>query len=211
MTTAAPLSAQLRAATAAAHQQLEAHPFSALLVRGTLSATGYRRYLQGLVAIYDRMETALWQQRNHPLLKNFYDVDLLRSAALAADLKHHGVRPAVNAEPPVAMRFAHWAQSMPVALIAAAYVRYFGDLGGGQIFLQACQKQWNKPPDDVTGLQFYVFAVPVDVLRARLRGAIDTCPLDPAVQTLVIDSAVEVFGDHLAWFDELLATLHTNP
>ena len=199
-----PLSQNLREATAKPHEELESHPFSAQLQDASIPEEVYRHYLHGLSLIYERLESALAHHRKHPVLQAFYDEDLLRHGTLLADLHHHGTPDPPPAEPPVAARIAQWEQSRPLALIAAAYVRYLGDLGGGQMFLRRFQQKWRLAADDHTGLRFYVFPVPVHLLRTRLRTALDSAVLTSAEQSLVVDAAVEAFEDHGAWFDQLM-------
>ena len=89
----------------------------------------------------------------------------------------------------------------PELLVAHAYVRYLGDLSGGQILRRIVADGMGAPA------AFYQFGSPdnAQALRAAFRQGLDRIELDAETSDAVVAEAVTAFERHLKLFDELAA------
>jgi heme oxygenase len=93
------------------------------------------------------------------------------------------------------------ARTDPRALLAHAYVRYLGDLSGGQIVCRVITSALALTGG--SGLAFYKFAERPEVLAARLRIALDSIALTPEAQAQLVDEARLAFRYHIELFEQL--------
>ncbi|KAI0769036.1 hypothetical protein BD413DRAFT_478063 [Trametes elegans] len=168
-----PVANILRQGTAAAHERAEHSQGAQWLARGELDKEEYARFLMMLWHIYDAFERALEQHATHPVLAPTHNPALFaRSANIAADIsyllnvpedswKAHPAHVALQSSPPVALsqyvgRIEELAAGPePARLLAHAYVRYLGDLSGGQFIRRRIAKAYKL--DDGEGVSFYEF------------------------------------------------------
>lgn len=163
--TPAALSEELKTHTAAAHSAAEDSSFVAELMGGTLDAAALVSLLDQSLVIYRALENALATHVDHPQLGAFIDPKLARVAALEADMAfHHGadweaqladgrieIVPATRAYADALENLG--AESIEF-LLAHHYVRYMGDLSGGQIIQRLVQRHYGIADE---GLNFYTF------------------------------------------------------
>ncbi|EGN98509.1 hypothetical protein SERLA73DRAFT_139003, partial [Serpula lacrymans var. lacrymans S7.3] len=146
-----PVSTLLRTGTAVAHQAAENSQGGVWLTRGELDREEYIRFLVMLWHIYDTLERGLEQHASHPVLQPTYNPTLLaRAPSLALDIsfllqvpesswQSHPINATLLSSPPQAFadytsRLRELSESSdPSGLLAHAYVRYLGDLSGGQV------------------------------------------------------------------------------
>ena len=119
------------------------------------------------------LERALEKHSTHPVLAPTYNPALFnRTASLSADISHflqlpesswlsHPIHVALTTSPPEAFaaytsRIQHLANDDPAGLLAHAYVRYLGDLSGGQFIKRRITKAYGLE-DDGRGVTFYEF------------------------------------------------------
>lgn len=163
--TPASLSEELKTHTAAAHSAAEGSSFVAELMGGALDAAALVSLLDQSLVIYRALENALAAHVDHPQLGAFIDPKLARVAALEADMAfHHGadweaqlvdgrieIVPATRAYADALENLG--AESIEF-LLAHHYVRYMGDLSGGQIIQRLVQRHYDIADQ---GLSFYAF------------------------------------------------------
>ncbi|WP_430434976.1 heme oxygenase (biliverdin-producing) [Methyloversatilis sp.] len=203
-----PLSQRLRQVTAAHHTRVERSGPMPALLRGELGLTAYCMLLRNLHPIYRDLEAALARHAAHPGLAGL-DIDgLPRSTALEADLATlHGdswadALPLVNAAADYAARLRELSASRPELLLAHVYVRYLGDLQGGQILQRIVARCFAL--DGETGTRFYRFGVHAPAeLSARLRAALDGPSRDDATQADIAREAEAAFLRHVDIFEAL--------
>ena len=180
------------------------------VLRGEITREAYVDLLRAIARIYEALEAALDDHRAHPLLAPF-DVDALRRLpALQRDLAALGATAVDSAEIPCEVARAYVrrlhdiAAREPARLLAHAYVRYLGDLSGGQILAGIVRRALTL--DDGVGTAFYDFAPhDVDVLKRRFRETLDALPLDAGTVDALVDEALRAFALHEALFEELEA------
>ncbi|MCI1190289.1 biliverdin-producing heme oxygenase [Calidifontimicrobium sp. SYSU G02091] len=203
-----PLSRRLREATHELHVQVERSAFIRALLRGTLPRAGHLLLMRNLHALYAALEAGLERIADDERLAPFAQPALRREAALAADLHDvHGPRwrDELALTPAMSDYVAHLqrlSQAGAQRLIAHAYVRYLGDLAGGQRLRAVVARALALPPG--RALAFYDFgdAAEVTALARALRDALDALGRDRPVDDIV-DEARAAFCRHDAVFAEL--------
>lgn len=210
----APLSEALRDATAAAHTSAERSTFVTDLVEGRACTAAFTALAAQHLLIYRALEDVLCTQySDHPMLAPVDDRRLDRTSALQQDLTtlagpDYEVRLA-DGRLPICVATSAYATTLrerhtPEMILANHYVRYLGDLSGGQIVARLVQRHYGVPPEALT---FYTFAG-IDkpkVYKDRYRERLDGIPLTTAQRTAVLDAAIESFRLNEAVFSDLAA------
>ncbi len=210
----------LRQGTHSLHTEVERSTFMRTLLRGQMERTSYCLLLRNLHALYAALEAALEACRSHALLAPLYDPRLFRTAALARDLDAlHGpgwtgsisILPACQA---YRLRLQHLASHQPELLLAHAYVRYLGDLSGGQQLKRIVSRSLALPAG-LVGIAFYDFgdAAQTAALTAQFRQQLAQVPADVRTRDRIVTEAQDAFGRHRQLFEQLAATglPHTPP
>lgn len=209
----------LRLAVAAVHAEAEAHPLMQHLLSDRVSAAIYADYLKRLLPLYEHLEMQL-QNCHKPISRVFAASWLHRSAAIRADLDILATTATSDAS---CVRTSAMTEHvlpaedvMPqrgemddnsVWLAVLGYVRYLGDLAGGQQ-LGGHLAQHLDHPSKAEALNFYQFALPgadhpMRVFK-QLRAELDSV-LDEHVLPDFIRLAKRVFVWHLRTFDQIWA------
>lgn len=205
----ATFSERLREATADVHDAAERSPFMTRLVEGGITADEYARLLRQYHAIYGPLEEAAVVMRQDPVAGKFAVQGLERLAALEADLVAIAgpdwataldVTPAAEE---YAARIGEVCFDWPGGFVAHHYVRYLGDLSGGQILRRILRRTLGLADD--RGLSFYVFdRIDNGVqLKKAYRSWLDTAPWDLDEQDRVAAEAVRGFDLNIAVFTSL--------
>lgn len=205
------LSARLRTQTWPAHRQVESTPFVRTMLRGGLSLPAYGLLLASLHPIYAALEAGLQRHAGCPELAAIYAPPLLREAALADDLAllcGPDWRQRFAAQPQALAYAAHLhqlAERTPALLAAHAYVRYLGDLSGGQTLRRIVAESLGLPQD--RGTRFYDFGSPAQTaaLAGGLRAGLDRIEGDEPLHTAIVQEAQSSFARHERLFGELEA------
>ncbi len=192
---------RLKADTRALHARAERAGVMAALLSGKVTRHQYVALLANLQAIYGALEASLEAQGTLTAMPA-----LARSAALAADLR--GFEAAPQTMVPATLEYVERlrAQSSadPHRLWAHVYVRYLGDLHGGQILSRLVQKHFA----DVDGTSFYDFGDDANVhaLRTDLRTQLAALSLGVVQADDVVAEAVWAFEAHCQIFEQIQAT-----
>lgn len=154
------LSAMLRESTMAAHKNAESGTFIKDLFTGRCKPEDYVKYLWAFRQVYKALEKALAASSKNEAVQLINFQQLYRAEALNSDLnvwnKNTPLSIPENLKTAVdqyVSRIESIAELKPELLVAHAYVRYLGDLSGGQMLHKVLSK--NSPIDN--GFQFYVF------------------------------------------------------
>ena len=157
-------SEELKSHTASAHEHAEQAGFVTELLAGRMEASQVAAMLLQNYVIYRALESAL-EVNADPRLAPFSDPALMRVPALQKDLAvHYGddwerklaagqlhVTPGAKA---YADELHELGPGSTTYLMAHHYVRYLGDLSGGQIISALVQRHYGINPE---GLNFYAF------------------------------------------------------
>ncbi|WP_238335847.1 heme oxygenase (biliverdin-producing) [Serinicoccus kebangsaanensis] len=210
----APLSEALRAATASAHASAERSAFVTDLVEGRACAAAFTALATQHLLVYRALEDVLrTHYADHPLLAAVDDRRLDRVPSLVHDLgvlvgPDHEVRLA-DGRLPICVATTAYATTLrerhtPEMVLANHYVRYLGDLSGGQIVARLVHRHYGVPTD---GLTFYTFAgiVKPKVYKDDYRARLDRIPLTGDQRQAVLEAAVESFRLNEAVFADLSA------
>ncbi len=199
---AAPL-VQLRQRTQSLHRAAERSGVIAALLRGTATRDQYALLLRNLLPAYRALEAGLLRHQKTPGVGLIVEPFIFRSAALEADL--------------TALVGSDWSDNLPLLpaglnyesavitaaegtgalLIAHAYVRYLGDLNGGQILHRLLSRQLDL---GAASLNFYEFpAVPdLEAFRGHYAAAIDRAVLETCEIERVLTEAETAFRLNIA-------------
>lgn len=190
------------------HTEAERSGIMRSLLRGELGRAPYCLLLRNLHAIYAPLEQALAVHAHHTLLAPIHNPQLYRLAAIEADLDLlHGAGwtadlQVVQSSGEYAARLEQCTASSPELLLAHAYVRYLGDLSGGQILCGIVQKSMQLSGDD--GTHFYRFGTAdAKTLAARFRAGLDAAEMSDEIASRIVSEARSAFSMHTRMFEEL--------
>jgi heme oxygenase (biliverdin-producing, ferredoxin) len=203
-----PLSARLRNATREEHERTESSPFVAALLDGRLDRDAYTALLGQSYLFYRVLEEAGEAWREDAVVGPFVSEELLRRAALEADLAWlAGPAWRESLDPlPATRRYVDRLRAVcfdsAAAFLAHHYTRYLGDLSGGQIIRRRLRQVYGLTTD---GVRFYVFdRVPKPKLfKDRYRELLDGLPWDDREQATLLAEANEAFRLNRGVFDDL--------
>ena len=206
-----PLTTRLREATRRLHTEVERAGVMRLLLCGQLDRVGYCALLRNLHAIYAALEAGIQQHNQHAGLARLHCEPMFRAESLADDLTQlHGPNWVSDiALVPAAISYAQHlnATNEPLMLAAHAYVRYLGDLSGGQMVARIVTKSLGLAPNE--GVSFYEFGSMQDVTRLaqQFRAGLDVLADDESVPA-VVDEACAAFKRHRDLFEQLAPVTH---
>ncbi len=192
------------------HARAERSGAMRLLLCGGLDRAQYCALLRALHAIYEGLEAALAQHAPHPLVSPVCLPGLARTERLVADLRTlHGESWQQDlAVPAAARRYARrlrlLARWQPPLLTAHAYVRYLGDLHGGQVLKRLVASTYAL--ETGTGTSFYDFG-DRDTTQALIRdfrqGLGEIGVRDLAIEAPLVREARHAFQAHCHLFEAL--------
>lgn len=151
---------QIKSQTEIAHAEAEEAPFVASLMRGTLNPTAYRDYLSALLPIYEAMEAHFKTSDPQGLLGPFNQSALYRSSQIAQDIAHIENEFDLASAPEIPKATRAYLELLDeeiseARLLAHHYIRYLGDLSGGQAIAKLVGRHYQIPAE---GLNFYDFS-----------------------------------------------------
>jgi len=218
---ATPLSVALRDRTAAAHKSAETSSFVTELLEGRACYSAFTMLATQQLVIYRALETVLHAHyRHHPLIAAVDDRRLDRVSEIERDLttlvgSDFEVRLA-DGSLPIREATTAYARMLreehtPEMVLANHYVRYLGDLSGGQVIAKLAQRHYAVPEQ---ALHFYHFEgiEKLKVYKDHYRSALDNIDMTNGQRKRVLEHAVRAFEHNEAVFADLAAAkdpLHT--
>ncbi len=194
------LALQLREATTENHKRAEGASFIKDLMQGRVDREMYARHISTLYDMYLALEEGMQAAKDHPTLGAFHFDELWRADSLAADLKFFSgddILEKRDAEQGAGTRkycehLRKISGESPELLVAHAYVRYLGDLSGGQMIKKTVARNLGLADEPgAAGMTFYEFPKIEDAnaFKNEFRARLDA--FQPANVTLeqVIDEA----------------------
>ena len=199
---------RLKKATWKVHQRTSTSPYVRELLHGRVSRRDYAQLVIGHYFAYSVLEEASRRFVEHPVVGGFVQDELFRVAAIEADLAYlvgSGWRTELEATTAVKAYATHLEAVCddPIAFVAHHYVRYLGDLSGGQILAGRLLPVYGG------GLAFYSFDAIADIdgFKAGYRARLDTLPLDEAGEARLVEEAIVAYGFNGDIFEELTKRL----
>jgi heme oxygenase len=172
--------------------------FMKCFLKGIVEREPFRKLLANLYFVYSTLEEALLLHRANPVVGSIYFPQLNRKAKLEEDLAfYYGedwrdrIVPSEAGEAYVA-RIREVSDTDPILLVAHAYVRYMGDLSGGQSLKNIVRSALDLPADKGTGLHEFDELPTVEARRAfkeRYRDALNSLPIDDAMAQRIVEEA----------------------
>lgn len=197
------LSEILRDRTWDLHKQAEHSGIVNDILHRKVDRRGYAVFLRNLLPAYRAMEAVLQSNQHRLVFRAFARTELYRAARIETDLSALAGPNWVNdiTELPAALLYADRIASAREGdgggLVAHAYVRYFGDLSGGQVLKKLLGKSLSLP---LEALSFYEFADIVDpvAFKNAMRDAIDIDVASGCDTDAVIAEARAAFEHNIA-------------
>ncbi|ASV07998.1 heme oxygenase [Leptospira interrogans serovar Canicola] len=199
----------LREGTSEEHKAAESSAFIRCFMKGILEKGTYARHLEAFYYVYESMEEELERNKNNLVLKSIYFPELYRKNALLEDLQiFYGTWKPNDHQPSVATqdyvkRIRKISETQPELLAAHSYVRYLGDLSGGQILKKVAARALNLP--EGKGISFYEFPMIQDIngFKQNYRTALDSLPVNDSEKQSILAESKQVFLLNQGNFSEL--------
>lgn len=209
------LAARLRVDTQALHIEAERSGYIHEILKRRASRAGYALYLRNLLPAYQALERALSSHAARPEHQPFDWPPLFRGDAIRSDLRGlagAGWNEALALLPEAqayAGRIDNIEADDPVRLIGHAYVRYIGDLSGGQIVKALLS---TSPGLEQTMLGFYDFPgiADAEVYKKNFRASLDRAGIVASHADAIVDEAKRAFRLNIDLSVQLLRSL-SNP
>jgi heme oxygenase len=210
------LSRQIKEGTKTSHSAAENTKFIAQFLKGVLNREEYRKLISDFYFVYNTMEKRI-RETQDPLADTLqqWQVTLDRTAFLEEDLAYYygptwrdQVVPS-EACTEYCSRINEVAEKDPYLLIAHHYVRYIGDLSGGQILKGIAVKALNQANGE--GLCFYDFPTIYDAkaFKTHYREVLDSLDLNEQQRTSLIAEANYAFSLNMDMFAELQGDVYS--
>lgn len=202
-----PLSVALREETAHAHENAERSAFMQRLISGELTAEAAADLGGQLWFVYESLERAVRSVADTPIASAVADPRLERRFALEADLAAlvgGDWREKIRILPATASYVARLEEisGSAVEVVAHHYVRYLGDVSGGQVIAARLGALYDIEPD---ALNFYDFSAigKIPPYRKGYRERLDSLILTADEREALLVEAQRAFAYNSAIFGEL--------
>ena len=197
------LASQLREGTKQSHTMAENTAYMKCFLKGIVEREPFRKLIANLYFVYSTLEAELLRHRDHPVVGLIYFPELNRKASLEKDLAfYYGDNWQSQIAPTEAGkvyvdRIKEISNSEPALLVAHAYVRYMGDLSGGQALKNIVRSALNLPPDRGTNFHQFDAFPSVEARRGfkgRYRDALNSLPVDNELIEKIVAEANDAFA-----------------
>ncbi|MCC0178391.1 biliverdin-producing heme oxygenase [Waterburya agarophytonicola K14] len=196
------LATQLRQGTQKSHRLAEDTAYMQCFLQGAIEQEPFRQLLSNLYFVYSVLEEELLKHRDHIVINSIYFPQLNRKENLEADLAYYyGDRWNVEISPSEAARdyvsrLHQISATEPILLVAHAYVRYLGDLSGGQGLKNIIRNAFDLPEE--VGTRFYEFDTLLSIgaikeFKLQYRDALNSLPIDEELATEIVNEANYAF------------------
>jgi len=154
-----------------AHRAAEQAPFIDQLMGGVLTTSAYLDYLKTFLPIYQRMEELFREREKEGVLAYFDHRALDRANYIASDIKvledSQDVKPSHSTFSSISRYLESLTMDLTdVQLLAHHYIRYLGDLSGGQAISRLVARHYQVPK---SALNFYNFDTLGDIVFYKNR------------------------------------------
>ncbi|KAI9129328.1 heme oxygenase (biliverdin-producing) [Acaryochloris sp. CCMEE 5410] len=194
------LASRLRDGTQQSHTTAENTAFMKCVLKGIVVREPFGKLLANLYYVYSTLEEVLQRHQNHAVVGAIYFPELNRTTNLEQDLAfYYGEQWRDLIQPSKAglayvKKIRDVAAHSPELLVAHAYVRYLGDLSGGQSLKKIIRTALELPPGKGTGLYEFERLPTLEARRmfkAKYRDTLNSLPLNQAtIQRIVLEANV---------------------
>ncbi|XP_051899098.1 heme oxygenase 1a isoform X2 [Pristis pectinata] len=208
----ADLSEALKLATKESHELAESSEFMRNFQKGQVTRDQFTLLLDSLYFIYTALEEESERNKDHPAFAPVYfPSELDRKEALERDLEYfHGPEWRSHIKCPKATgkyvsRIQQVGRSEPELLVAHAYIRYLGDLSGGQVLKKVAQKALQLPSTG-EGIAFFSFDRITNATKFKqlYRSRMNTLEAHGETRQRILEEANRAFQLNVEVFNELL-------
>lgn len=206
------LASQLREGTKQSHTMAENTAYMKCFIKGVVNPKAFRKLLSDLYFVYSALEAELCKHRHHVVINSMYFPELNRQENLEADLAYYYgdrwqelIAPSKACQGYVS-RLHQIPTTEPILLIAHAYVRYMGDLSGGQGLKNIVRNALDLPAN--LGTRFYEFdAYPsigaIAEFKGKYRDALNSLPIEQELAAEIVAEANTAFALNRDLLDSL--------
>ena len=203
-----PLSHRLRAETKEAHTIAERSGIMRDLLRGTITLPAYVLLLKNLAALYQAMEVELDRNANHAALQGVDWNAVRRYPALQHDIAQLiDSTAATDALAPATLEYVARVHELgdhaPELLFAHAYLRYLGDMYGGQIIKRIMLEKVIPGHDDAVSFYEFDRIENLHAFMVPFRESLDSIRLSSAQSDGMVREALLGYELHARMFEEL--------
>ncbi|NET60332.1 MAG: heme oxygenase (biliverdin-producing) [Symploca sp. SIO2E6] len=206
------LASKLREGTMHSHTAAENTAFTKCFLKGVVKKEFFRKLMANYYFVYSALEEEIQRHHDHPVVSLIYFPELDRKAKLAEDLAfYYGenwqeeIVPSQESQVYLD-RIQEIANTEAALLVAHAYVRYMGDLSGGQSLKNIARSAMNLPPDQGTGLHEFDQISTAEARRefkGKYRDALNSLPVDDNLAQQIVEEANRAFTLNRNLTDEL--------
>ncbi|MFC7530273.1 heme oxygenase (biliverdin-producing) [Actinoplanes sp. GCM10030250] len=206
--------ARIRRATMVEHREAENRTFISRLMAGKVPLAGFAALTAQYLVIYTELEAAAAVMRDNEAAAPFADPALSRVPSLESDLANlygpdwRSTVPTLASTQRYAERLRSFCHTSPGHFVAHHYVRYLGDLSGGQLIGRTLSEKYGL---DRSATSFYRFDQIPDprAYKTAYRAKLDTLALPEPELTAAVAEAQLAFTLNGAIFQEL-GTAHPH-
>lgn len=187
--------------------------FTENFVKDVMDRAMYRHFLSQLYFLYDAMEENMRHHEKHPIVGPVHFPDELeRKAAIEEDLAYYygpTWRTDIACLPSMRRyveRVRKVGREQPEMLIAHAYVRYLGDVSGGQILKRIIGRLFSLPTDG-SGIAFFEFGRMESIPKFKefYNARMNSLELDDETVSALVEEAKLSFQFSVNVFSEVVA------
>ena len=204
--TETPFSTRVRAETQDAHDEAENTAFMSDLLSGKLDRAAYVTLLEQYLHLYRALEATERRFADAPELAGVLDARLDRVTALEADLEDLLDGAAVAGPTSATREYVDRLEALPTdapeRYFAHHYLRYLGDLSGGQIIGRLAARHYGLPTESLRTWRFDGIEKHKPY-KDGYRAALDAAPLSDAQRDAFIAEARAGFVLARRLFDSL--------
>lgn len=180
-----------------AHQSAEQAQFIIDLMDGSLNQGAYLDYLAALKPVYERMEELLRERGRTGVLAHFDHRALDRSEKISADITWLEGALSQSTSETRLPAITPYMQALrgdlsDAQLLAHHYIRYLGDLSGGQAISRLVSRHYQIPAE---ALNFYNFETLGDIVfyKNRYRDLLNLINFSSAEEEEFIDEVLKLY------------------
>ena len=192
------LAMRLREGTQKSHTLAENTAFMKCFLKGIVEHEPFRQLVANLYFVYSALEDEMRRHVADPRVAPLYFPLLERTSQLEQDLAFYyedNWRNCIEASAAgirYVMRIHAIANDNPALLVAHAYVRYMGDLSGGQSLKAIIRSALALPEGQGTAFYEFKEIASVEARRAfkgQYREALNALPVDESLMQEIVDEA----------------------